>query len=205
MVTMCSKQRAINHSHGATITWWQRSSVETVAENPVEVDHGGRGGRSNNYVHLQSGEGRNDIPRNVTHLIVHESITVIPKVLFYEHPNLMEVYCHKGVTKIEESAFNRCLSLQRVIVPGVTIVETYAFYSCTNLVYHVECDKLERIVRCAFTYCESLSSINLPSAKIVEGCVHSENAMPLQKRFNADGFALDKILLNFHQECLHRC
>ena len=114
-----------------------------------------------------NGEDRNDIPQNVTHLIIHENITVIPRRLFYKHPNLVEVYCHKGVTKIEESAFYYCQSLRRVIIPGVTIIERWAFINCRNLVY-VECVKLERIGVQAFNQCKSLSSIDLPSAKIVE-------------------------------------
>ena len=49
------------------------------------------------------GENRNNVPRDITHLIIHENITVIPAELFSEHPNLVEVYCHKGVTKIKRS------------------------------------------------------------------------------------------------------
>ena len=120
-----------------------------------------------------NGENSEDIPRNVTHLIIHENITVIPARLFCHHPNLVQVYCHSGVTKIETYAFYFCRSLRRVIIPGVTIVEKYAFYECTNLMY-VECDKLERIGLQAFAYCGSLISINLSSVKIVEECAFNE-------------------------------
>ena len=88
-----------------------------------------------------NGEDRNDIPRDVTHLIIHESITVIPARLFSDHPNLVEVYCHAGVTKIEHRAFFRCRSLRRVIIPGVIIllrqkhsygVTTWCMWNATN-------------------------------------------------------------------------
>ena len=114
-----------------------------------------------------NGEDRADIPRDVTHLIVHENITVIPARLFDHRPNLVEVYCHKGVTKIKSHAFSWCTSLRRVIITGVIVVEGGAFFECNNLLY-VECDNLERIGKHAFCGCKSLSSINLPSAKIAE-------------------------------------
>ena len=118
------------------------------------------------------GENSEDIPRDVTHLIIHESITVIPAFLFHDHPNLVEVNCHSGVTKIEEEAFAYCSYLRRVIIPGVTIVEECTFSGCGKLV-NVECDKLERIGGEAFILCETLGSINLTNAKIVEGGVFS--------------------------------
>jgi len=66
------------------------------------------------------------------------------------------------------SAFYRCPSLKRVIIPGVTAVDRAAFFGCEALT-DVECDKLERIGEWAFDGCKSLRSITLPSIEIVEG------------------------------------
>ncbi len=129
------------------------------------------------------------IPFGATHIIVHESVTVIRAEAFEEKINIVEVICHGNVEKIEEWAFFDCWSLRRVIMPGVKIVEELAFgaccaltdvdcgkleivgenafYDCKSLA-NVECDLLEIIGENAFVGCRSLRSINLPSARIVE-------------------------------------
>eukprot|EP00984_Skeletonema_dohrnii_P009054 scaffold3399_cov79-Skeletonema_dohrnii-CCMP3373.AAC.3 len=108
------------------------------------------------------------IPRNVTRVRIHESLTVIPARAFAGNLYLEEVDCHDRVETVEERAFCNCPSLRLVIMPGVEVVKNYAFYDCEALAI-VECGKLERIGRGAFGCCKSLRSINLPSAKIVEG------------------------------------
>jgi len=107
------------------------------------------------------------IPRGATHIIVHESVTVIRARAFERHFNIVEIICHEKVEKIEERAFGCCRSLRRAIMPGVTIVEEEAFCECEALT-DVECGKLEIIGDGAFIDCKSLRSINLPSARIVE-------------------------------------
>ena len=116
---------------------------------------------------IYNGQDRADIPQNITHLIIDESITVIPTLLFLGRPNLVEVYCHAGVIIIEEAAFYYCQSLRRVIIPGVIVVGEDVFFDCNNLVF-IECGKLERVGIHAFSGCKSLTSINLPSAITVE-------------------------------------
>jgi hypothetical protein len=102
------------------------------------------------------------VPRNATHVTVHESVTVIPRLAFRWHPNIVEFKCHDGVEKVERAAFSNCPSLRRVKIPGVIIVEWCAFGGC-NALADVECGKLERIGEFAFISCKSLRSINLPS------------------------------------------
>ena len=114
-----------------------------------------------------NGEAREDIPIDVTHVIMHESITVIPAESFQMHPNIVEVYCHTGVKRIEREAFGFCFSLRRIVMPGVEVVERYAFMDCAKL-RCVECNKLERVGQFAFLCCKKLTSIDLPSAKIIE-------------------------------------
>ena len=104
---------------------------------------------------------------NVTHLSIHESITIIPSHKFHCHPNIVELICHNGVRTIEYDAFWSCPRLKRLIMPGIEEVERCVFSLCAAI-EHVECQKLEIIGEDAFSYCESLGSIDLPSAKIVE-------------------------------------
>ena len=122
----------------------------------------------NNFIrYIYRGEVGERIPREATHIIVGEDVTVILYQAFSNHPNIVEIICHDGVKKIEECAFNYCPSLRRVIMPGVKIAEEEAFNECIALT-DVECGKLETIGEATFSECESLRSINLPSARIVD-------------------------------------
>ena len=115
---------------------------------------------------MYTGGGRQVIPLDVTHVTVHDSITVIPADLFQFYFNIVELICHDGVIIIEGCAFNNCLRLKRVIIPGVKIIGDSAFCRCEALIF-IDCPKLERIGNDAFYSCESLSSINLQSVKVV--------------------------------------
>ena len=106
------------------------------------------------------------IPREATHIIVAEDVTIIHERAFFRHPNIVEVICHDKVEKIGEEAFCECPSLRRVIMLGVKIIEDMAFFSCETL-EDMECGKLEIIGRYAFGSCPSLRSVDLPSAKII--------------------------------------
>eukprot|EP00984_Skeletonema_dohrnii_P021466 scaffold10729_cov91-Skeletonema_dohrnii-CCMP3373.AAC.9 len=113
-----------------------------------------------------TGEDRR-VPHDVTHVTVDQSVRVIRRRAFYEHPNIVEVICHVNVKKVGEGAFNNCPSLRRLIMPGVEVVEQCAFTECVVLT-DVECGKLEIIREHAFDSCTSLGSIDLPFTKIVE-------------------------------------
>ncbi len=83
------------------------------------------------------------------------------------HPNIVELICHRGVTRIKQVACASCPRLKRLVIPGVEVVESYAF-NCCKAVTYVECDSLEVIEDWAFNSCESLGSIDLPSVKVIE-------------------------------------
>ena len=104
---------------------------------------------------------------HVTHLSVHDSISVIQRHALRCHPNLVELICHDGVIKIESCAFYNCPRLKRLIIPGVEEIELCAFRGC-EAVEHVEFKKLEIIRGYAFLFCKSLASIDLSSAKFAK-------------------------------------
>eukprot|EP00984_Skeletonema_dohrnii_P030882 scaffold22743_cov159-Skeletonema_dohrnii-CCMP3373.AAC.4 len=106
------------------------------------------------------------VPRDVTHVTIDKSVTVIPANAFYYNRNIVEVICDVNVKRAERLAFLNCTPLRRVIMPGVEVVEMLSLAGCEALT-DVECGKLEIIKDNAFTQCTSLRSINLPSAKIV--------------------------------------
>ena len=117
--------------------------------------------------YIYRGEEGEIIPRDATHILVDKDCTLVRAEAFYQHPNIIEVFCSMNVEKIEECAFYECPSLRRVIMPGVQNIEVEAFYYCEALT-DVECDKLEIIGHGVFKECESLRSINLPSIRIAE-------------------------------------
>ena len=122
----------------------------------------------NNIIrYIYRGEEGEIIPREATHITVAEDCTFIRSRAFAGHKNIIEVFCHDKVEKIEEWAFCSCPRLRRIIMPGVKIVEPSAIQWNKALMV-VECDKLEIIRFLAFGACGSLRSINLPSARIVE-------------------------------------
>ncbi|KAK1734985.1 hypothetical protein QTG54_014445, partial [Skeletonema marinoi] len=100
------------------------------------------------------------VPRDVTHVRIDKSLTVIPRSAFFCRRNIVEVVFDVGVETVEECAVSWCRSLRRVIMPGVKIVSDNAFCGCEALT-DVECGKLERIGLNAFGTCKSLRSINL--------------------------------------------
>eukprot|EP00984_Skeletonema_dohrnii_P007048 scaffold2512_cov78-Skeletonema_dohrnii-CCMP3373.AAC.5 len=108
-----------------------------------------------------------EVPRDATHITVDQSVRVIPAWAFYGNRHIVEVICDENVKGVEECAFAKCLSLRRLIMPGVEVVEGTAFYCCVVLA-DIECGKLEIIREHAFRECTSLMSIDLPSAKSVE-------------------------------------
>eukprot|EP00984_Skeletonema_dohrnii_P006906 scaffold2462_cov120-Skeletonema_dohrnii-CCMP3373.AAC.11 len=113
--------------------------------------------------------GRDDeiIPRHVTRIRIHESLTAIPRRAFEGRRDIEEVVCDIGVETVEAKAFFGCFSLRRIIMPGVKVVEEFAFCGCEALT-DVQCSELEIIGECAFNGCKSLRSIDLTSIKIVK-------------------------------------
>ena len=116
--------------------------------------------------HVYRGEEGEIIPDEATHITVGEGVTFVRARAFCDHPNIVEVFCHDKVEKIEDMAFYGCPNLRQVIMPGVKEVEEMAFQYCPAL-RDVECGMLEIIGQFAFSRCHKLTSINLPSARIV--------------------------------------
>jgi hypothetical protein len=108
-------------------------------------------------------------PQHVVNAIIDESVDKIDDDAFRGNPNLKSVVCHEGVLKVGKDAFEHCISLQRVKMPGVRIIEEGAFYNCESLV-DVEFDKLESVGSSAFTNCTSLKRVKMSKVKIIENC-----------------------------------
>jgi len=147
-------------------------------------------GGDNIFVYLG---GEQEVPRNVTHVIIDRSVKIIPEDASLRRANLVSVETHDGLEKIEFAAFDSCTSLRGIKLPGVMEIGEYAFYKCTSLrgiklpgVRKIEdwafwgCstmtdvefgDKLETVGAYAFGRCPLLRRIAIPlNDKILEGC-----------------------------------
>ena len=85
--------------------------------------------------------------------------------------NDKEVIIPKGVTSIEDYAFEKYTSLKSINIPNsVTSIGKYAFYGCTSLTSIIIPDSVTSIGDDAFDYCTSLTSITIGnSVTSIEG------------------------------------
>jgi len=91
-------------------------------------------------------------------------MTEISERTFFNCTRLRDVELHEGIQKIEEDAFSRCQSLERISIPfTVTEISHAAFYKCSSLKEVVLNKGLEKIGKGAFDSCTSLESITIPS------------------------------------------
>ena len=127
------------------------------------------------------------VPRDVTEVIIHPSVSTIEEYAFNGCKSLVRVTIPANVTRIEQEAFYGCQSLRFVqfsssnleyigngafsecnslkavfLPPTVTRIEDYAFYECRSLRSIRLPRNLESIGVYAFAWCESLDAVYLP-------------------------------------------
>eukprot|EP00984_Skeletonema_dohrnii_P007465 scaffold2705_cov140-Skeletonema_dohrnii-CCMP3373.AAC.3 len=108
-----------------------------------------------------------DIPDNVTHVRVHESVHAIPPHAFFRRHRLKTVVCHNELERVGAAAFMSAgPHLRNITLPGVKIIDAEAFKG-TRLAY-IECEKVEIVGESSFSYCESLKKISLPCVRSIE-------------------------------------
>ncbi len=90
-------------------------------------------------------------------------VTKIADKAFYECRNLTDVIIPDSITSIGYEAFYWCTSLTSITIPdSVTSIGDYAFYCCASLTSIIIPDSVTRIGIYAFAYCYSLTSITIP-------------------------------------------
>ena len=110
------------------------------------------------------------IPLHVTHIRIDKSINDIPDEVFSGR-NVQEVELHDGVSRIGKLAFYNCRCLERLTgATGVRLIDEGAFYRCKRLRdLEFGNKKLGRIGVGAFSRCASLLGLKIPSVTIVDG------------------------------------
>ena len=105
-----------------------------------------------------------DVPRDVTIVKFHSSVTEVVDEMFEGCEQLKKVVFNGGLLKIGDYAFCRCRSLKSINLPSTTTeIVGNAFMSCNNLEEVVLNEGLIKIGTRSFHGCESLQSITLPS------------------------------------------
>ena len=75
-----------------------------------------------------------NVPLEVEHVVVADSVTEIPAHAFIQHDRLRSIYIPVSVSTIGELAFRRCSSLQSIVIPSsVTTIGNRAFWGCSSL------------------------------------------------------------------------
>jgi hypothetical protein len=136
--------------------WYDNMAEEQAAEGIMN--------NPDNIIFVYTGE--QDVPSDVTHVIIDRSVKIIPERAFYNRQKLVSVEMHDGVEKIEEQAFQGCISLRGIKLLGVEI-ERWAFQNCRALTDVEFGDKLETIGAYAFDRCCSLRNIKMPTLKTI--------------------------------------
>ena len=111
------------------------------------------------------GAGALDNIRNLTSVIIPNSITTIGDSAFSNCDSLTNVSIPNSVTNIGASAFEFCTSLTTIKTPNsVPIISEDAFSGCTSLTSVTMLDGPTAISEDAFERCTNLTSVTIPSS-----------------------------------------
>ena len=130
--------------------------------------HGGGSSRSSRIIFdgdvfvYRGGRVPENLRERITRARIDKSVKIIDEEAFYLCINLLEVETHSGITKVKRLAFNRCLSLRGIKLPGVREIEAAAFQHCLSLTDAEFGKDLETIGSWAFNKCRSLRRIAIP-------------------------------------------
>ena len=118
----------------------------------------------------QYGEAPHKFPafcycRNLTNVIIPESVTEIGAEAFIWCDSLTNIILPKSVVKIGDFAFQRCSSLVSIIIPdGVTEIGLGVFSGCINLTTVVIPNSVKIIHPRAFKSCKKLTNVVIPDS-----------------------------------------
>ncbi len=105
--------------------------------------------------------------KEITDLIIPESVTSIVDGAFMGCSGLTSVTIPNSVTSIGYGAFQSCSGLTSVTIPNsVTSIGSYAFYKCSNLTSITIPNSVTSIGNFAFYYCSGMTKVTLNSNAI---------------------------------------
>ena len=103
--------------------------------------------------------------KEVTNLIIPESVTSIGSHAFRDCSSITSVTIPNSVTHIGSGSFSGCTSISSVSIPNsVTTINNSAFFKCSGLTSIDIPNSVTTIGMDAFAYCDNLSSISIPTS-----------------------------------------
>ena len=131
---------------------------------------------------IYTGQPPEDIPRDITHVCIDESVKVIHKKAFQNCEQLMEVELREGLEVIDEYAFSNCIQLKQIgkIPSTVKVIGSWSFHNCRELVSIDLCDGLQEIHEHAFFNCKSLQELSIPKTVNSIGDFACQNCIQLK-------------------------
>lgn len=131
------------------------------------------------------------IPSNVIYNGVEYKVTSISRRAFYNSRELTSVILPNTITGIDDEAFYFCSSLKSVVLPlSVKALGESAFFYCTSMASVTLNEQLEVIGDFAFKYCKSLTSIRIPKTVTVIGNEAFSNCSGITSFVVEDGNAV---------------
>ena len=84
--------------------------------------------------HKYLGRDDEEVPKDVTHVIVDESVTIIKKFAFYKCKRLVCLIMRDTVKRIGDFAFWECIALRFVRLSKILeYIGEFDFFSCESL------------------------------------------------------------------------
>jgi hypothetical protein len=123
---------------------------------------------------LYTGQPRDDIPKNVTHVVVDSMVEEIGGLSFFRFPvgssSLEHVKIPATVKSIEHCAFGECRNLDFLdFKEGLSVIGVNAFQNCTSITRLKIPSSVEEIKQAAFVRCEALVSVELQAGLLSIG------------------------------------
>ena len=105
------------------------------------------------------------IQRDITSIVIPDSVTSIGDYAFYNYHNLSNCTIGSGVTSIGNNAFAYCSVLTSIVIPdSVITIGSYAFTLCKSLTSCTIGSGVTSIGEGAFASCTGLTSIDIPDS-----------------------------------------
>jgi hypothetical protein len=149
-------------------------------------------------------------PSHIIHAIIDQSISEIDEHAFGRCPHLQSVEFHDGVIRVKRWAFNSCLQLRQINMPGVEVIDQQAFGRCLALGNAIM-PSVRELQQHVFHHCFSLEELDLPKLeetmfRTFEGCRSLRRITMPSIRTIGDGsfFGWEQLLELDLPECLER-
>lgn len=98
--------------------------------------------------------------KDITSVIIPDTVTVIEDLAFEDCENLAEIQFSENIKEIGEAAFGNCLKLKEIIIPdSVTKIKQFAFANCEGAEKIVVPGSIKEIPKYAFSGCFSAVEI----------------------------------------------